>query len=120
MTLADRGIVLQPWQQVMYDKNLQTIPYLPRRSGKSYMSYIIVLEEALKRPDQYACNLLVDPDNFTPSITRFWVQGLAAFANTYYPDVQVTISRSKVFLYASPKQSKKQKILRALRGFKCK
>lgn len=116
-TLADRGIILQEWQQEVFEQLRDRVPrHLPRQSGKTFMSYVINLEHSMRNPNR---KLLVpyvtDPDVEGVQRARLWMLGFFEFADRYYPEVKVTASSMSIYMLYSPTISKRQKLHEAVR-----
>lgn len=120
MTLLERGIVLNDWQQRHYALEPNRIAQdhsQARRIGKTFLSYVMVLEKTINSDTTIVIDPSIDPDNVTYRIGAEWKSNLIAFAGKYYPEVTLTKGRLGLCAKAQPK-SKKLRLLNAIKDFK--
>lgn len=123
MTLLERGIVLNNWQQEHFEiepTRIAAYHRLGREIGKTFLSYVMVLENALKDPESLVLvDPNIDPDNTTKRLKDNWALGLHIFASKYYPEVVITYSRYKstIVITLPAKRSKKVQLLNVIKDF---
>lgn len=94
--LKDRGIFLSHTQIQMLDSPECTL--FPRRSGKTFVAYIKIAEQALIEKNKWISEISMDYFDCGNKNFTHWAKDFVRFLNDYYPEVTYRFSNRSLLV----------------------